>query len=175
MATPGPQLRQRLRGRAAPRGGHRPARGPAPGIGGREGCARWRSAAGGSSAYPAAASGDRADVPGRQDTVTLCRRGAHRRPRHPGPGLHRQQGGPSVFLTPLEASPDPLRELLCSASLGNRYINSVGTPLTLDPCGAQPGRLPSSQRRPPGHPTSRDRGERTSRFQRMCTRATLSL
>jgi hypothetical protein len=38
---------------------------------------------------------------------------------------------------PLEASPDPLTESLCSGSLGNCYINSVWTPLTLGPCGPQ--------------------------------------
>jgi len=44
-----------------------------------------------------------------------------------------------VFLTPLEASPDPRRELVCSVSFGNFYINSnsVWTPLTLGPCGPQ--------------------------------------
>jgi hypothetical protein len=38
-----------------------------------------------------------------------------------------------VFLAPLAASSDPLRESLCSVSVGNRYVNSVWTPLTLDP------------------------------------------
>jgi hypothetical protein len=48
-----------------------------------------------------------------------------------------------VFLTPLEASPEPRRELhrelVCSVPFGNFYINSnsVWTPLTLGPCGPQ--------------------------------------
>jgi hypothetical protein len=45
-------------------------------------------------------------------------------------------GGQGVFFTPLAASPGPLRELLDKISFGNRYLNSVWTPLTLDPCGA---------------------------------------
>jgi hypothetical protein len=48
-----------------------------------------------------------------------------------------QAGGPRGSLTPLAASPDPLGESLCKLSAGNRIINSVGTPLTLDPCGPQ--------------------------------------
>ena len=37
----------------------------------------------------------------------------------------------------MNTSPDPLRELLYKISLGTRYLNSVWTPLTIDPCGAQ--------------------------------------
>ena len=44
-------------------------------------------------------------------------------------------------MTPLEASPDPLMEPLYKFSLGNFYIISVWTPLTLNPCGAQAGRI----------------------------------
>ena len=49
----------------------------------------------------------------------------------------RRQGGQGFFFIPLEASPDPLRESLYDFSLGNRYINSMWTPLTLGPCGPQ--------------------------------------
>ena len=37
----------------------------------------------------------------------------------------------------MAASPDPLREPLCSVSLGNCDITSGWTPLTLGACGAQ--------------------------------------
>jgi hypothetical protein len=47
------------------------------------------------------------------------------------------RGAKGFFFTPLEASHDPLRASLCNVSLGNRYINSVWTPLTLGPCGPQ--------------------------------------
>ena len=38
---------------------------------------------------------------------------------------------------PLAGRPTSIRDSLYTLSVGNRYINSVWTPLTLEPCGPQ--------------------------------------
>ena len=55
-----------------------------------------------------------------------------------------------MFLTPLAASPDPLREPLYTSYVGNCYVKSVWSPLTLSPCGPLAGDAGEESLRPAG-------------------------